>query len=401
MVEDRRHTVLELPEQAPTTQEGVRRFKDEEINPKNRAPKQKLRGVKESTPLQTLLTYTLLSLFGITMLVPFLWMVSTSLKDPGSVFEFPPRWIPSVTFKYIEREGEQIPVRVILDDRAKETVRVKIIGEGQPQGQFLDVPRGDVKKDYKIKIVWDNYPKAWKAISLGRGYVNSLFIAISVTLGQVITSTMAAYAFARLRFPLRDQLFLGYLATMMIPRVVMMIPVFILFKKIPELLNALFNTTYWSSDLFIGDFFVGKPIGIDSYFALIMPALFSAYGTFMLRQFFMSIPKDLEDAAKIDGCNLFGIYCRIILPLSKPAIATIVTFTFMGAWREFMWPLVVANSQEIMPLPVLLASFQGLYTTDWTLLMAGSIIVLLPIIIIFVLSQRYFIEGIQLGAVKG
>jgi multiple sugar transport system permease protein len=132
-----------------------------------------------------------------------------------------------------------------------------------------------------------------------------------------------------------------------------------------------------------------------------MPALFSAYGTFMLRQFFMSIPSDLEDAAKIDGCSLFGIYWRIILPLSKPALATIVTFTFMGAWREFMWPLVVANSQEIMPLPVLLASFQGLYTTDWTLLMAGSIIVLLPIILIFIFSQRFFIEGIQLGAVKG
>ncbi len=360
----------------------------------------KLKGVKEISPMQKVFTYLLLSFFGLTMLVPFAWMVSTSLKDSGSVFEFPPRWIPSVTIRTIEVDKEQIPVRVILDDKEKKLVRVKSLKKGS-ENKIYEVPREAIKKEWKVKFVWDNYPKAWKAISLGRGYVNSLFIALCITLGQVITSSMAAYAFARLKFPFRDQLFMGYLATMMIPRVVMMIPVFILLKKIPELLNALFHTAFWSSDLYIGQFFVGKPIGIDSYFALIMPALFSAYGTFMLRQFFMSIPSDLEDAAKIDGCSLFGIYWRIILPLSKPALATIVTFTFMGAWREFMWPLVVANSQEIMPLPVLLASFQGLYTTDWTLLMAGSIIVLVPIILIFVLSQRFFIEGIQLGAVKG
>lgn len=369
---------------------------------KKKAPK-KLKGVKDISFKEQLLTYTLLTLFSLTMLVPFIWMISTSLKDSGSVFEFPPRWIPSVTHTYIEREGTEVPVRVILDNKKNDFVRLKSLKQekGKGKAKFYDVPREDVKRDWKMKVVWSNYPKAWKAISLGRGYVNSLFIALAVTFGQVITSSMAAYAFARLQFPFRDQLFLGYLATMMIPRVVMMIPVFILFKKIPELLNGIFNTQYWSSDLFIGEFFIGKPIGIDSYFALIMPALFSAYGTFMLRQFFMSIPSDLEDAAKIDGCNLWGIYWKIILPLSKPALATIVIFTFMGAWREFMWPLVVANSQEIMPLPVLLASFQGLYTTDWTLLMAGSIIVLFPIIIIFVLSQRFFIEGIQLGAVKG
>lgn len=372
-----------------------------ETNLKKVKKPKKIRGVKEISLKQKLFTYSLLSFFGLTMLVPFVWMVSTSLKDAGAVFEFPPRWIPSVSTTYIQRDGKEIPVRIILDNKEKEFIRVKSLVKGQKQSQFYDVPRDEVRKEWKMKIVWDNYPKAWKAISLGRGYVNSLFIAIAITLGQVVTSSMAAYAFARLQFPFRDQLFLGYLATMMIPRVVMMIPVFILLKKIPEVLNALFHTQYWSSDLYIGQFFIGKPIGIDSYFALIMPALFSAYGTFMLRQFFMGIPSDLEDAAKIDGCNLFGIYWRIILPLSKPALATIVTFTFMGAWREFMWPLIVANSQEIMPLPVLLASFQGLYTTDWTLLMAGSIIVLLPIIIIFVLSQRFFIEGIQLGAVKG
>jgi multiple sugar transport system permease protein len=115
----------------------------------------------------------------------------------------------------------------------------------------------------------------------------------------------------------------------------------------------------------------------------------------------MGLPKDLEDAAKIDGCSLFGIYYRVILPLSLPALATLTTFTFMGSWNSFMWPLIVINSMEKKTLPIGLASFQGLYTTDWTLLMAGSIIVLLPVLIVFIFNQRFFVKGIQLGAVKG
>ena len=129
--------------------------------------------------------------------------------------------------------------------------------------------------------------------------------------------------------------------------------------------------------------------------------MFTAYGTFMLRQFFMSLPSELEDAAKIDGCSLFGIYWRIILPLSKPALATLTTFTFMGSWANFMWPLIVINSMEKKTLPIGLASFQGLYTTDWTLLMAGSVMVMLPVIVLFVFNQRFFVEGIKLGGMGG
>jgi multiple sugar transport system permease protein len=139
----------------------------------------------------------------------------------------------------------------------------------------------------------------------------------------------------------------------------------------------------------------------DTYQALIIPAMFSAYGTFMLRQFFMTLPSDLEDAAKIDGCSFFGIYRRIIVPLSKPALATLTTFTFMGNWTSFMWPLIIIDSPEKKTLPIGLAYFQNLYTTDWTLLMAGSVMALLPIIIVFVFNQRFFIEGIRLGAIKG
>ncbi len=265
------------------------------------------------------LLHAVLITMGISMVIPLLWMVSTSLKQPVAVFDFPPQWIPR-------------------------------------------------------PIVWENYVTAWNSMPFARFYFNSLFVGTVVTVGQVLTSAMAAYAFARLNFPFRDKLFFGYLATMMIPGSVTMIPVFILFK----LLGL-----------------------VDTYSALILPGFFSAYGTFMLRQFFMSIPKELEEAAKLDGCSLWGIFINVILPLSKPGLATLTTFTFMGSWGNFMWPMIVTNSEEIKTLPIGLLSFQGMYNTDWTLLMAGSLIVLIPVIIVFLLGQRHFVEGIQMGAIKG
>lgn len=265
------------------------------------------------------LTYTVLTIVGFTMVIPFIWMLSTSFKETRQVFVLPPQWIPH-PFK------------------------------------------------------WTNYVDAMTVVSFGRYYFNSIFIGVCVTVGQVLTSAMAAYAFARLRFPGRDKLFFGYLATMMIPGSVTMIPVFILCK--------LFGL-------------------IDTYQGLILPGIFSAYGTFMLRQFFMSLPRDLEDAAKIDGCSLFGIFWKVTLPLSKPALATLTTFTFMGSWGSFLWPLIITNSDEYRTLPIGLACFKGLYVTEYNLLMAASVVALLPVILVFVRAQKYFIEGIQLGAIKG
>lgn len=351
----------------------------------------------KKTHMKDWLAFLFLSIVGVSMIVPFLWMLSTSLKYPSDVFTYPPRWLPSETVYYLGDKADDVKIRQLgLNDKSG-MMKIKIIATDE----IKEVGVAEISSQWRFKIAWNNYSKAWTAIKFGRGYINTTFIAFMVTIGQVLTSSMAAFAFARLNFPFRDKLFLAYLATMMIPRDVTMIPVFILLKKLPEIMNMIFSTQYWSSDLYIGNFFVGKPIGIDSYFALIMPGCFSAYGTFMLRQFFMSIPVDLEDAAQIDGCTFFGIYTKIILPLSKPALATLTTFTFMGSWRDFMWPLIVANSQELMPLQILLQSFQGLYSTEWTLLMAGSIIVLLPILIVFIFNQRFFIEGIQLGGVKG
>lgn len=265
------------------------------------------------------LTYIALLAFGISMLFPFLWMLSASLKEPSQIFTASLNLIPN-------------------------------------------------------PIVFSNYVEAWNAIPFGRFYLNSIYIALAVTLGQLITSSMAAYAFSRLKFPGRDKIFFAYLATMMIPAMVTTIPVFILMKQ----LN-------W----------------LNTYKALIIPSIFTAYGTFMLRQFFMTLPSELEDAAKIDGCSLWRIYWQIILPLTKPALATLATFTFLGNWQSFVWPLIVTSTEEMKTLPVGLSYFQDMYSTNWTLLMAGSVIVLVPALLVFIFNQRYFVKGIALSGLKG
>lgn len=281
------------------------------------------------------ISYILLFLGAITMIIPFIWMVLTSLQDVG-VF----------------------------------------LRGGSSLINLLPNP-----------IAWWNYIDVWKKIPFARFFINSIFVAIVVTIGQVFTSSLAAYSFSRLRFPGRDKLFFAYIATMMIPGAITIIPLFVLLSGYIKLtlFGYSFELLKW----------------MDTYKALTIPAMFSAYGTFMLRQFFMSLPSDLEDAAKIDGCSYFGIYWRIVLPLSKPALATLTTFTFMGSWGSFMWPLIMINSAEKFTLPVGLAYFQGSYGTEWGLLMAGSVVVTLPIIIIFVFNQRFFVEGIKLTGIKG
>lgn len=281
---------------------------------------QRLKAKKES--VFKLLAYVFLILFGISMILPFLWMISTSLKEPQAIYAFPPKWIPE-------------------------------------------------------PLVLSAYLKVWKVVPFARFYLNSIFVAICVTFGQVMTSAFAAYAFSRLNFPGRDKLFFGYLATLMIPYSVILVPQYVLMVYFR-----------W----------------IDTYKSLIIPAMFTAYGTFLLRQFFMTIPRDLEDAARIDGCSLFGIFWKIILPLSKPVLATLTMFTALANWNSFMWPLVVAESVELKTLPIGLAYFQEVYQytqPDWALLMTGSLLAMLPLIVIFIFTQRYFVEAIKLTGIKG
>ncbi len=220
---------------------------------------------------------------------------------------------------------------------------------------------------------WENYVNVFREIPFARYYLNSLLVGTAVTVGQLLTSSMAAFAFSRLSFPGRDKLFMLYLATLMIPGVVTIIPTFIFFSRI--------------------GFF-------DSLIALMLPPMFSAYGTFMLRQFFLGIPKDLEEAATLDGCGSWRIYWTIILPLSLPALATLGIFTFIANWQSLFYPLVLIHSDERKTLPLGIMSFVDINSANWPHLMAASILSLLPIIIIFLLGQRFFSSGLQVGGVK-
>lgn len=253
------------------------------------------------------------------MLLPFLWMLSTSLKEPREIFTYPPIWIPS-------------------------------------------------------RFAWENYSQAVNAMPFGRFYLNSLIVAGSITVLQLLTSALAGFAFARLRFWGRNALFLLYLATLMIPFQVTMIPNFILIRYLR-----------W----------------YDTYQALILPPAFSAFSTFLMRQYMLSIPLDLDEAARVDGASSWRIWWQIILPLSGPVLAALTIFVFLNAWNDFLWPLVVTNSLEMRTLPVGLSMFQGQYNVQWHLLMAGSVIALVPVLVVYIVGQNWFVRGITLSGMGG
>ena len=262
--------------------------------------------------------YVMLSLNAFMMLAPFLWMLSTSFKTMQEAFRFPPTFIPD-------------------------------------------------------RFIWENYSSVWTAAPFGRFYINSVVVSVSITLGQLTTCSMGAYAFARLNFPGRDKLFLLYIATMMVPFQVTMIPMYFVMM-----------TFGW----------------IDTYQALIIPSIFSAYGTFLLRQFFKSIPMELEESVRMDGGGYFVCFTRIMLPLSKPALATLGMFVFLWSWNNFLWPLLVTNVVRMNTLPLGIAFFQGQYQVQWNLLMAASTITMLPLLIVYLFAQKFFIEGITLTGLK-
>jgi multiple sugar transport system permease protein len=264
--------------------------------------------------------------------------------------------------------------------RFSQPLRLRLVQKLQPRGYLATDDRDAqyrVTEDELTPVIrfkWSNFMQVWRAMPFARYYMNSIFVGVAVTALQVLTSAMAAFAFARLRFPGRDKLFFCYLATMMIPQAVTLVPLFILMK-------------YWG--------------WVDSYKVLILPVSFTAYGTFLLRQFFLGLPGALEDAARIDGCGWWGIFWRVALPLSSPALATLAILSFVGNWQSFLWPLVFTHSEDLRTLPLGLAAFQGEFGTAWTLLMSASLMSLLPLLAVFVTGQRFLISGIRLGAVKG
>jgi ABC-type glycerol-3-phosphate transport system permease component len=400
----------------------------------------------DSYRTQRLLTYVgayaVLTIFGLLILFPFLFMFFTSLKLPGDVFRSPPRLLPYTT-ETVLIEGESAPLyRVEVDGRTETLALVDrgspvvtmasvddpeqifertprearpvggftnqetaIIGgverrlwEIEAEGQTLrvfELSRGnlglfadpddpertvesslnDARPVERLSLATQNYQRVLELQSLDRSLTNTMLVTILVVLGQVITSVLGGYAFARLRFPGRDSLFMLYLGTIMIPFVVLIIPMY-----------QLMVIVGW----------------VDRIAALVLPWIFTAYGTFLMRQFFISIPKDLEEAALMDGASRLRILWQVFVPLAGPAIATQATFTFLYAWNSFVWPLIVINtgnfSNQVLTLSLMV--LQGRAADSPSLVMAGTSIAVAVPLLIFVLAQRYFVEGIATTGIK-
>ncbi len=265
--------------------------------------------------------YGVLTIFGMVFLIPFVWVVSTSLKGNEQIFTIPPEWIPT-------------------------------------------------------RIRWENYVEVFRRMPVLLYLKNSVIITVFQMIGIVASSSLVAYAFAILRWPGRNILFGVLLATMMLPMQVTMIPIFVLFKQFG-----------W----------------LDTFKPLIVPAFLGggAFNIFLLRQFYLGIPSDIVDAARIDGCSEFRIYWNIMLPLAKPALATIAILTFMFSWNDFLGPLIYLSEKSKSTLALGLAMFVGQQTSEWALLMAASILMMIPMIVIFFFFQKYIIQGFTMSGIKG
>ncbi len=267
------------------------------------------------------LWYVVLCFLAVVLALPLFWLVTTSLKTGGQTFLMPPKWIPD-------------------------------------------------------PFVWSNYSDAFRAVAFHEYFWNTIRIVFFATTGALLTASLAAFAFARLRFPFRGTLFILVLSTIMLPSIVTLIPTFIVFR-----------TLGW----------------IDTFLPLIVPLWFGggAFNIFLFRQFFMTIPLELDEAARIDGASNLRIYWGIILPLSKPVIATIAVFAFIHNWNDFFEPLIYLQSPENWTMAIGLRGFRDLYSTQWNLMMAASTAMIMPLLVLFFLAQRYFVSGIQMSGLAG
>ncbi|MGE4585622.1 MAG: carbohydrate ABC transporter permease [Sphaerochaeta sp.] len=271
------------------------------------------------TRLNMLMLYFLLLLCVLLMLIPFAWMLSASLKLDKDVFRFPIEWIPS-----------------------------------QPR--------------------WENYVEIWSTIPLGLFIRNTAKLTIIVTFLQLLTSSFAAYAFAKLQFKGRDFLFLGYVATIAMPWQVYMVPQFMMMRSF-----GLNNT----------------------HLAIICLQAFSAFGVFLMKQFFMSVPDELCEAARIDGMNEYAIWAKIMLPLSKPALSTLTIFTFVNTWNDFLGPLLYLTRTELKTIQIGLRMFISQYSSEYGLIMAASVVALIPVVAVFLSLQKFFVQGVASTGLKG
>jgi multiple sugar transport system permease protein len=291
-----------------------------------------------------LATYLLLAPIAILFVAPFAWLISASFQPIGTIFANPPTWIP--------------------DDPTLEGYK-----------GFLNVGHLTEAQQSQGHGEW-------------RWFLNSGFVAVTITVVQTFFNALCAYTFAKRRFPGRNVIFVLFLATMMVPGQVTLIPNYIIIQHIP-----FFGGNDWMGS--------GGHGWLDSYWGLIMPGIVSAFGIFLLRQYMLSVPDELLDAARIDGASEFRIFWSVVMPLCVPALAANAIFTFQGAWEDFFWPLIIMSDPDRITAPVGLALFVVQNRTSWNLLFAGSVIATLPMIIVFIVFQRHFIRGIAVTGIKG
>lgn len=314
--------------------------------------------------LRALTTHLFLLASSTVMALPFVWMILTSLKTNAESIQVPLRWLPERKLFLENTDTEVVPT----DEPNIYTVR-----SGPRRGQRVVAGLPHTPRVVARRWVWSNYLRAWKAAPFGLYFLNSVVVALTVTAAQILTSAWAAYAFSRLSFPLKDSLFLVLVATMMIPGQVLLIPNYIILSKLHL---------------------------IDTYAALIVPWLASVFSIYFMRQHFESIPKDLFDAAKIDGCSHGQTLWNVVMPLSQSVVLSSGLLAFINNWNSLLWPLIVTNSPRMRTLQVGLAVFNQEAGTLWPLLMAASAFSLLPLLVLFFLTQRTFIEGIAGSGLK-
>jgi multiple sugar transport system permease protein len=281
------------------------------------APAPSRRGSPLGTAGQVVL-HAVLAVLAVAVLVPFGWMLISSVKLDTEVFTVPIQWIPQ-------------------------------------------------------EFHWENFTRIWDRIPLGTYLGNSLFLSVTITALQVLTGSFAAYGFAKVRFPGRDVLFLAYIATIAVPWQAYMVPQYIIMEK-----AGLVNT----------------------HLSLILLQAFSAFGVFLMRQYYLTIPDELSEAARLDGLSEYAIWYRIILPLSKPALASLALLTFVNTWNDYMGPFIYLTDNDLWTVQLGLRSFVGLYDAEYAMIMTGSVLSVLPILIVFLLGQRYFVRGIATSGLK-
>jgi len=321
----------------------------------------------------TVLVYALLIFGAVLLLIPFYWMLSNSLKTEAEASKIPPTLLPMASYVELEGEWVEVALNEMLEDG---TVRVTVkMGENDPRsGRELVVPKHEVVRKFTPR--WDNYPKALKRMDFATALSNTTVITVLCVIGQILSSSLVGFGFARFRFRGRNFLFMLMLSTMMLPPQVSMIP------------------------LFIGFRYMGM---IDTIWPLVIPMwLGSPFYVFMFRQFFTQVPEELVEAARIDGASNWKIYWWLMLPLSGPVIAIVAIYTFMFTWNDFLGPLIYLNSPENRTLTLALNAFNSNYgVSDVQLLMAASFVTMLPCIILFFAAQRYFVQSTAASGLKG